>query len=108
MMGRPAFEPRIFEPGDPDSAVACPPIVMLNDGPALRTDDMRLTVGVRKDGGEDLLIVMRTMGGGTTFAPLTPITARALADGLNDWADGQESAASTSAASALAKAGVRK
>lgn len=63
-MDRPAFEPRIFEPGDPDSAVDCPPIVMLDDGPATRTDDMRLTVGVRKDGGEDLLIVMRSWGGG--------------------------------------------
>lgn len=100
--------PVIFDANvDPDAATDVPRIVMLPSGPALHSDDLRLSVGSRKGGGEDLLVTMASPSGLTLFSPLTPVTARALADGLNDWAGEQESKAKASASSALAKAGGR-
>ena len=50
---------------------------------------------------------MATTNGSTLFSPLTPVTARALAEGLTEWADQQEAKAKDSASAALAKAGGR-
>lgn len=98
--------PVVFDANvDPDAATDVPLIVMLRDGPALRCADMRLTVAIRKGGGEDLLLSMATTNGSTLFSPLTPVTARALADGLNEWAAAQEDNAKKAATSAFAKAG---
>lgn len=99
-------QPQIFDAtSDPDAQTDVPPIVMLADGPALRCVDIRLMIAVRKGGGEDLLLTMRSPADLQIFSPLTPVTARALADGLNDWAGEQEAKARASAAAALARAG---
>lgn len=97
--------PRVFEPGDPDAATDVPAIVMLANGPALHASDLRLTVGTRRDGGEDLILSLSTGGGTTLFSPFTSITARVLGEGLIAWADEREAAASETAAAALSKAG---
>lgn len=66
-------KPVIFLPGDPDAETGVPPIVMLANGPALRCSEMRLTVGVRKRGaGEDLLLSMASTGGGNAVFCLHP------------------------------------
>lgn len=102
-------KPVIFLPGDPDAETGVPPIVMLANGPALRCSEMRLTVGVRKQGaGEDLLLSMASTGGATLFSAFTPTTARVLGQSLIDWAGAQETKATRVATDALARAGGRE
>lgn len=94
---------QVFLPGDPDAETGVPPFVMMNEGAAQRCADLRLTVGVRKDGGENLFAVMTTTGGQRVFAAFTAVTARAFGESLIEWAAKQEAQASSLLAACVAR-----
>ena len=100
------MEPVKFLPDDPDAATGVPGVMVLNGELAALCHDLKVTIGVRQGGGGRGPGPVDGDGQGRAmFVAFTPVTARALAKTLTDFAARQEAAAGAMMAAALARAG---